>query len=108
MAMVSSGNFFDANILQNSCGHGQTTWHGGGGPLRNWPTPGIAVPTFFVCGACGECGPAANRCTLTRRDAGQDRGNAAVSSEATGRAPMMPLRELVARYRSLAISFGLP
>ena len=28
-------------------------------------------------------------------------------SEATGRAPMMPLRELVDRYYSLAITFGL-
>jgi hypothetical protein len=31
-----------------------------------------------------------------------------MSSEATRRAPMMPLRELVDRYLSLAVSFGVP
>jgi hypothetical protein len=32
----------------------------------------------------------------------------AMSSEATRRAPMMPLRELVDRYLSIALSFGIP
>jgi hypothetical protein len=31
-----------------------------------------------------------------------------MSSEATRRAPMMPLRELVDRYLSIAVSFGIP
>ena len=31
-----------------------------------------------------------------------------MSSEATRRAPMMPLRELVDRYLSVAVSFGIP
>ena len=31
-----------------------------------------------------------------------------MSSEATRRAPIMPLRELVARYLSVAVSFGIP
>ena len=31
-----------------------------------------------------------------------------MSSEATRRAPMMPLRELVDRYLSVALNFGIP
>jgi hypothetical protein len=31
-----------------------------------------------------------------------------MSSEATRRAPMMPLRELVDRYLSIAVNFGIP
>ncbi len=31
-----------------------------------------------------------------------------MSSEATRHAPMMPLRELVDRYLSVAVSFGIP
>jgi hypothetical protein len=31
-----------------------------------------------------------------------------MSSEATRRAPMMPLRELVDRYLSIAMNFGIP
>ena len=31
-----------------------------------------------------------------------------MSSEGTGRAPMLPLRELVERYRALAGDFGTP
>jgi hypothetical protein len=31
-----------------------------------------------------------------------------MSSEAARRAPMMPLRELVDRYLSVAVSFGIP
>ncbi len=31
-----------------------------------------------------------------------------MSSEATRRAPMMPLRELVDRYLSFAVTFGIP
>jgi hypothetical protein len=31
-----------------------------------------------------------------------------MSAEATGRAPMMPLREIVDRYLSVAVRFGIP
>jgi hypothetical protein len=32
----------------------------------------------------------------------------AMSAQATGRAPMMPLREVIDRYLSVAVTFGIP
>src|SRR5258708_15943647 len=44
-------------------------------------------------------------CTLLPENLPDDE---AMSSEGTSRAPMMPLRELVDRYLSVAGSFGIP
>jgi hypothetical protein len=80
--VLSSNQFgFDATILSNPTQPRQLR--------RAFAPPYIGL---FGCTLLSENLPADN----------------AMSSEATRHAPMMPLRELVDRYLSVAVSFGIP